>query len=184
MLPRRTRRRTRLHLFWARKFRSKIALDADKHYQNMNGKLVSSLESVTRARLGTAANDTSIIEVAKLLSGTQISLVVICNRHGVMAGVITKTNIVRRIGYCGGNACMTPAEEVMTREVSYCKPSDSLPEVLSKMESGGFVHLPVIDENMVPVGVVNARDALKALLGEEKYEESLLRNYVMGVGYQ
>jgi CBS domain-containing protein len=44
------------------------------------------------------------------------------------------------------------------------------------------VHIPVVDENSKPLGVVNARDALRALLAEEKYEESLLRDYVMGVG--
>jgi hypothetical protein len=31
---------------------------------------------------------------------------------------------------------------------------------------------------------VNARDALRLLWAEEKYEEVLLRDYVMGIGYR
>lgn len=79
---------------------------------------------------------------------------------------------------------MSTAAELMVRDVTYCHPSDSLPDVLTMMAKRGFVHIPVIDEHSTPLGVVNARDALKALLAEEEYEESLLRDYVMGVGYR
>jgi hypothetical protein len=34
------------------------------------------------------------------------------------------------------------------------------------------------------LGVLNARDGLRALLAAGNHEEALLRNYVMGVGYQ
>ena len=34
------------------------------------------------------------------------------------------------------------------------------------------------------LGVVNARDGLRALLAAGNHEEALLRNYVMGIGYQ
>ena len=48
----------------------------------------------------------------------------------------------------------------------------------------GFVHVPVIDAAGRPSGVVNARDALRELMAEGQYEEALLRDYVMGVGYR
>lgn len=99
-------------------------------------------------------------------------------------GVITKTNIVQQFGRCGESARTTVAADVLTRDVAYCRPTDSLPDVLSMMEKRGFVHIPVVDENSKPSGVVNARDALRALMVEEKYEASLLRDYVMGIGYR
>ena len=101
-----------------------------------------------------------------------------------MVGVITKTNIVQQIGHCGERASATTATDVMTRDVVYCRPTDCLPDVLSVMQNRGFVHVPIVDENCKPSGVVNARDALRALMAEEKYEASLLRDYVMGVGYR
>ncbi len=87
-------------------------------------------------------------------------------------------------GHCRGSACTTAAADVMTRDVTYCRPTDSLPDVLSMMGKRGFVHIPVVDENFKPLGVVNARDALQALMADEKYEASLLRDYVMGIGYR
>ena len=150
----------------------------------MNTKLVSSIEAVARSRLVTIGADVTLLDVAKLLSGTQISLVVVCNSDGAMAGVITKTDIVRQIGHCGGSACTRAAADVMTRDVASCHPTDCLPDVLSVMHKRGFVHIPIVDEQFKPLGVVNARDALRELLAEEKYEESLLRDYVMGIGYR
>ncbi len=72
----------------------------------------------------------------------------------------------------------------MTRDVVFCRPTDGLPDLLSMMGRRGFVHVPVIDEEAMPWGVVNARDALRLLWAEEKYEEVLLRDYVMGIGYR
>ncbi len=150
----------------------------------MNMKLVSSIDAVARSRLVTINVNALLVDVAKLLSDTQISLVVVCNSDGAMVGVITKTNIVQQFGRCGESASTTVAADVMTRDVAYCRPTDSLPDVLSMMEKRGFVHIPVVDENCKPSGVVNARDALRALMAEEKYEASLLRDYVMGIGYR
>lgn len=150
----------------------------------MNTKLVSSIDIITRSRLVTVDVDVSLADIAKLLSDTPISLVVVCNSDGAMAGVITKTDIVRQIGRCRESACAAAATDVMTRDVAYCRQTDYLPDVLAMMGKRGFVHIPVVDENSKPLGVVNARDALRALLVEEKYEGSLLRDYVTGVGYR
>jgi CBS domain-containing protein len=59
-----------------------------------------------------------------------------------------------------------------------------LHDVLSMMAKRGLVHVPVVDEHSKPLGVVNARDALRALMAERKYEASLLPDYIMGIGYR
>ena len=43
---------------------------------------------------------------------------------------------------------------------------------------------PILGDDGRPQGVLHARDLAIALLDEVNYEELLLRNYVMGVGYQ
>ena len=111
------------------------------------------------------------------------ALLVVCNPDGVMVGVITKTDIVRQIADCEGSRCTTAAETVMTRDVTYCHPNDSLHDVLSKMKERGFVHVPIVDQRSKPLGVINARDALQVLLGDVEYDVSFLRDYVMGIGY-
>lgn len=150
----------------------------------MNTKLVSSIAAVTRSRLVTIGVDGSVLDAARLLSDTQISLVVVCNADRTMAGVVTKTNIVRQIAHCHGSSCTIAVAEIMTANATFCRNTDFLPQVLAMMTERGYVHVPVIDDNRRPLGVVNARDALRELMLEEQYEEALLRDYVMGVGYR
>ncbi len=150
----------------------------------MNTKLVSSLEAATRMRLAVVGDSALLLEAARLLSETQISLVVVCDAVGAMVGVITKTNIVRQIGHCQGAACTSTVAQIMTRDVTFCSPTDCLRDVLSMMQARGFVHVPVVDAEHKPSGVLNARDALRELWTEGQYEEALLRDYVMGVGYR
>ena len=95
----------------------------------MNTKLVSSMDAQARSRLVTVSVDASLVAVAKVLSDTQISLVVVCDSGGAMAGVITKSNIVQWVGQCRGSARTTAAADMMTRDVTYCHPTDCLPDV-------------------------------------------------------
>ena len=146
--------------------------------------LVERILPTALKRLSTIQADAVLSKAAKLLSNTHISLVVVCNADGVMVGVVTKTDVVRQIADCAGSSCTTATSTVMTRDVIYCISSDSLHDVLSKMKDCGFVHVPIVDHMFRPLGVINARDAFQVLLGEAEYDVSLLRDYIMGIGYQ
>ncbi len=143
---------------------------------------VEQLLAAARARLVTIANDAPLHEAARLLrAGTD--LVVVCEASGAMVGVITKSDIVARLGGCQGSACATAAEVVMSTEVLRCVTSDLVHDVWKRMRTRDLKNIPITDADGRPVGVLNARDALGILLQEVKSEESLLRDYVMGVGY-
>jgi CBS domain-containing protein len=135
-------------------------------------------------RLALISHDAPLIQAAQLLSNSAVNLVVVQNADGTLAGVITKTDVVRQIAQCMGSSCQTAASVVMTREVIACHPGETLTEVWATMKKQGLKHIPVVDEQSHPLGVLYARDALQVLLVEVEYEELLLRDYVMGIGYQ
>jgi len=134
-------------------------------------------------RLITIQADVLLPDQAKLLSNTHISLLVVCNPDGEMIGVITKTDIVRQVARGRENLDMLTATSVMKQDVTFCRPSDSVQDVLSTMHERGFVHIPIIDKESRPSGVLNVRDALQVLLAEVEHDETLLRDYVLGIGY-
>lgn len=150
----------------------------------MRSILVNRIDAPARSRLVTISADALLVDAANLLSDTRISLVIVCDSAGVMVGVITKTNIVQQIARSCQSIGAAVASEVMTPVVTSCRPTDSLFDVLSKMEKLGLTHIPVVGEDSKPTGVVNAGDALRALMADEKYDAALLRDYVMGIGYQ
>jgi CBS domain-containing protein len=135
-------------------------------------------------RLVTIRDDALLTDAAKLLDSAHISLVVVCNPDGVMVGIITKTDVVRQIAHCQGSRCTTAVAAVMTRDVTSCHPSDVLQDVLSIMKERGLVHIPIIDQDSRPAGVLNVRDALQVLLGDVEHEQTFIRDYIMGIGYR
>jgi CBS domain-containing protein len=136
-----------------------------------------------RKRLVTIGDDAPLIDAAKLLGDRHIDLVVVCSSDELLAGVITKTDVVRQISHCQGSGCTTAASTVMTRTVILCHSNDLLHDVWSIMKERGLKNIPVVGQDSRPIGVLNARDALEVLLEEVEYEEVLLREYVMGIGY-
>ncbi|MEO6929531.1 MAG: CBS domain-containing protein [Casimicrobiaceae bacterium] len=145
--------------------------------------LVDSLLPAARERLVTIADDAPLIQAAKLLrAGTD--LVVVCSREGALAGIITKTDVVGVLGDCQGGSCMTQVASVMTRDVVVCGSGELLLHVWSRMKARRLKNIPITDGEGRPVGVLNARDVLQILLREVEDEESLLRDYVMGIGYR
>lgn len=143
---------------------------------------VERLLPTARSRLVTLADDAPLAEAAKLL-GTGTDFVVVCSSAGLFAGVITRTDIVGQISRCQGAGCMTAVSSVMTRDVVLCRPGDLLHDVWVRMKERSLKNIPVADQNLRPLGVLNARDILQVLLKESEDEEAMLRDYVMGVGY-
>jgi CBS domain-containing protein len=145
---------------------------------------VAGIEAIARSRLLTVDADALLVEVAALLSSAQISVVVVCDEAGAAVGVITETTLVRRLGLGQADFFTTQAGEVMTPEFTACAAQDLLSDVLARMHARGLVHVLLLEAGRHPIGVVNARDGLRALLAAGNHEEALLRNYVMGTGYQ
>lgn len=145
--------------------------------------LVEKLLPEARKRLVTVTIGQPLIEAAKLLrAGTDI--VVVCDEPGFLAGVATKTDVVDQMSHCQGASCVTPISLVMTQDVVACRPGDWLNDVWATMKARELKNIPVTDAEARPLGVLNARDALQMLLQETENEESLLRDYVMGIGYR
>ena len=144
--------------------------------------LVQRLLPVARERLVTVSITTLLFEAAGLLR-TGTDLVVVCGMEEGIAGVITKTDVVRQVEVCQGACFAICASAVMTRNVIVCQPGDWLPGLWVTMRERGLKNVPIADDKSRPIGVLNARDVLETLLREAEDEETLLREYVMGVGY-
>lgn len=146
--------------------------------------LVERILHIAKERLVSVPEDAPLLAAAKLLSGGHNNIVLVCSESGVVSGVLTKTDIVRQMTVCPGDGSMESAASVMTRDITACRPEDWLVDAWSVMKRTGLLQLPVLGPRGEALGVLYARDALQALLGEIEDEEQLLRDYVMSVGYR
>lgn len=127
-----------------------------------------------------------ICSVAGLLAQDTCEIVVVCDREGKIVGVVTDSDVLRRVEESGpgANPCEAIVDDVMSRNVVSCRPDDSLERVLALMIERGLRRLPVTDEEGLLKGVITLHDVLAYLYEEAKLEERFLRNYFLGIGYQ
>lgn len=145
---------------------------------------VRSLLPMAQARLVVIGSSARLLDAAKLLNDREFNLVTVCDDAGKLAGVISKTDVVGHISHCTGCSCTMAASDVMTREVAFSRPEDWLNDVWSIIKQQGLKNIPVVDQSSKPVGILNVKDILQSLLEDVEYEEQLLRDYVMCVGYR
>lgn len=112
-----------------------------------------------RERLATIGAAASVTAAAEITSRLHADLVVVCDGTGSMVGVITKTDIVSQIGRCGAGGCSASVEAIMTREALSSRPDESLQDVWTAMKARGLQHVPVVDEDGKPIGILHARCA-------------------------
>ncbi len=134
-------------------------------------------------RLAVIEAGAAVREAADLLGKPHTDLVVVCDCED-MVGVVTKTDIVGQIGQCLGRACEARVDNIMTRDVVYCRANELLHDVWMVMKERGLQRIPVLDQGRKPIGVIYMRDALQCLLAESESEDELLRDYISGVGYR
>lgn len=138
----------------------------------------------TRDRLVTIGADEPLTKAAEFLFEPRCRMLVVCNAKGAMIGVVTRTDIIREIQHCQGCACTRWCSSVMTSNVISCRADDRIDHIWTTMKERGLHSIPVIDSERKPIGLLSARDALEARLASVEYEEGLLRDYVMCVGYR
>jgi len=109
---------------------------------------------------------------------------VVCESDGTAVGVISTSHVVNALATTGPDAVGFNAGAIMTKPLLSCHVDETLQQVWAVMNSRTLPAAPLLDDDGRAQGVVHARDVAIALLDEVNYEELLLRNYVMGVGYQ
>ena len=143
---------------------------------------IEQLNAITKARLMVIDASAAVQAAALSLSKPGIGLVVVCDENGAAAGVLSKSDLIRHL--TSQRSPAPPASALMTSPIVSCGPQDDLHAVYQTMASRSLQNLPVLDVGAKPIGILDIRDAMRALFREEEVEEQMLFNYVTGVGYR
>ena len=148
--------------------------------------LVKHILEPARKRLAVLSLEASICDVAQSLANqdTHTPLVVVCDSDGIAVGVIAPIHIVNILATAGVDALGFKAGAIMTKPLLTCHIDEALDQIWGVMNSRTLPCAPILDDDGRPQGVLFARDVAIALIDEVNYDEKLLRDYVMGVGYQ
>jgi len=145
--------------------------------------LVKHILEAAQKRLVVLSQEASLFDAARILANRDTPLVVVCDSDGIAVGVISSSHVVKVLATAGVDALSFNAGAIMTKPVLSCHVDETLQQVWAVMNSRTLPCAPILDDDGRAQGIVHARDVAIALLDEVNYEELLLRDYVMGVGY-
>jgi len=124
--------------------------------------------------------DASVFEALKLMSDQNLgALLVIAG--GKVDGILSERDCARRLDLHGRTAKETKVSDIMTSKVLYAQANQSIEECVAIMIDKNIRHLPVFEDAEL-IGVVSSRDALKAMVDEQKFVITQLEHYITGGG--
>ena len=78
-------------------------------------------------------------------------------------GILTERDILLKVTGKGYDLQLTTIDEFITRNPEYVSPEDPLAYALNKMYVGGFRYVPVINDEMFPVGIISISDIISTI---------------------
>ena len=124
----------------------------------------------------TIAPKETIAAVAALLHSRRVGALVVLDKDAV-AGIVSERDVVRAVADGGAAALGRPVSTVMTKDVFFAQPGETVDSLLSRMTDRRIRHLPVCDKDRL-VGIVSIGDLVKWKISEVEAEADGLKAYI------
>ena len=112
-----------------------------------------------------------------MLTKHRIGALVVLGADQRVIGIISERDIVRSLADLGAAALSMPLSQAMTRKVVTCSESETVAEIMERMTTGKFRHVPVIEQDRL-AGIISIGDVVKHRLSEIETESAALRDYI------
>jgi CBS domain-containing protein len=119
---------------------------------------------------------TSVFEALRLMAERDIGAVLVVE-HDRLVGIFTERDYARKIVLRGKLSHDTAVREVMTEQVIFVRPEQTVEECMAIMSEREVRHLPVVEGDRL-VGMVSIRDVVRHIISEQQFMIEQLVNYI------
>jgi len=134
------------------------------------------------ARKGNAvfsiAPDAKVEEALRFMVDRNVGSLIVIDK-GNIVGILSERDFVRNAVTKTATCTSVPVREMMTSQVFYVMPDDTIDQCMSLMTNKRMRHLPVLDNN-VPIGMISIGDVVNAIILEQKKTIDQLERYIRG----
>ena len=99
----------------------------------------------------------SLAQVMRSMNESHVGCALVV-RGGKLVGIFTERDVLRKIATSGVDIEHTPVEKMMTADPDTLPPSASVAFALREMSVEGYRHIPLVNADGTPAGVVSVRD--------------------------
>src|SRR5712671_4279333 len=140
----------------------------------MNVKTILSLKG---SHVTTIEPHATLEAAVAILAKHRIGAVVVLGADQRVIGILSERDIVRALAELGASALATPLSQVMTRKVVTCSEAETVGDIMERMTTGKFRHVPVVEQDQL-IGIVSIGDVVKHRLWQMQQECAALRDYI------
>lgn len=101
-------------------------------------------------------------EVLRLLVDNRVGCVIVVEK-GAVAGIFTERDVLLKLGDKATEQGDRPVSDFMTTTVQSLPPTAKIAFAVHRMDMGGYRHVPIINSDGQPVGMLSVRDILNYL---------------------
>ncbi len=141
------------------------------------------IKSIMKTDLHITTMDENTASVAEQMARHNAGAVLVV-KDDKLAGIFSERDLVTKVISKHFNPVTIPVGEVMTRNPIAVKSDTRISECVKLVRKHHFRHLPIIDEEEKPIGIISTRDFLQYLVGsleqlidEAQYKDKIERGY-------
>ncbi|UUX49299.1 CBS domain-containing protein [Nisaea acidiphila] len=123
--------------------------------------------------------DDTLRTAVEVLRDKRIGALVVTDTDGMLKGILSERDIVRKLAETPGQTLPKQVSEVMTHDVEVCSPDEALVSVLRRMTDGRFRHMPVVADDKL-LGMITIGDVVNFRLNELEHEALQLKQMIVG----
>jgi len=109
--------------------------------------------------------DTTAIELAKILYENRISGVPVVDENGYLVGVVSERDLLNII--FSGNISTTKISEIMTKNPISFTPETDLDKISLTISEHGFRRVIIVDNENRVIGIVSRHDIIRIVLDQQ-----------------
>jgi CBS domain-containing protein len=116
----------------------------------------------------------SVSDAVEVMAARHVGAVVIKTEDGLVGGIFTERDLLKRVVHAGRDPHATPISLVMTRDVRFVTPGTTVEAALSLIHVNRHRHLLVIDGPRL-YGLISIGDLVRQLIerGEGRFEAAV-----------
>jgi len=122
--------------------------------------------------------DHTVYEAIKKMSDKSIGALLVMEKDELY-GIISERDYREKVILKGRTSKTTKVKEIMTSDVYWVSPQESLEECMALMTNKKIRHLPIMEDEKV-IGVISIGDIIKQIISKQKVEIDHLKSYIGG----
>ena len=108
----------------------------------------------------TVRPETNLQECLDLMQKHRVGSVLIVDEDNKLVGILTERDFLLKVFGKAKDLAAAKVADFMTKDPVREKPEASLAFALSVMSHGGFRHVPIVDQDDTPIGMVSVKDVV------------------------